>query len=153
MTIVRLGLGLGLAILIVACVLPGEFKPRFNLPDSGPQWWKVLLNCRFDDCSRCIEIVVRQPVSHTGRVRPLDVWLAREELGIQQRSGVANLDQSQPNGVENESVGKIATSEVAPDCGDRVNDIGEALLVVSCAHSGMASRSTSSRTRGRRLSE
>ena len=44
-------------------MLLGEFKPRFKLQDSGLQWWKVLLNCRFDDCSRCVEIVVRQPVS------------------------------------------------------------------------------------------
>ena len=134
-------------------VLLGEFQPRSKLHDSRLQGWKVLLNRRFDDCSRRVEIVVSQPVPHTGRVRPLDIRFAREELGNQQLDGFANLDQSSPNGVEDESVEKIATSEVTPDCCDRAKNIGKALLVVSCPHSGMASRLTSSRTRDRRLSE
>ena len=75
--------------------------------------------------------MVCKPISHTGRVRPPHIRLASDELGIQRLNSLANFDETYPNGVKNEPVGEIAPSEVAPDRGDGVNDIGEALLVVS----------------------
>lgn len=112
-------------------MLLGEFEPRFKLKNSCFEWWQILRNSCFHNCSGCVEIVVRKPVAHSGRVRSPDVGLARDELGIQQLDGLANFDQTKPNGVENEAVGEIATSEVAPDRGNRVDNIGEAFFVVA----------------------
>ena len=58
-------------------------------------------------------MVVREPVAHSGCVRPPDVGLARDELGIQQLYGLADFNQTKPNGVENDAVGELATSEMA----------------------------------------
>jgi hypothetical protein len=115
----------------VAVVLLGEFEARLNLQNGCFKWRKILRNSCFDHRPGRVEIVVRKPVAHTGRVRPLDIWLARDQLGIQQLHCLANLDEASPNGVENESVGEVATSEVTPDCGNRVNNVAEVLVVVS----------------------
>jgi len=65
---------------MIAVALPGAFKPRCKLKHSRFEWRKILRNGRFENCSGGVEIVVSQPVSHVGRVRPPDIRLARDEL-------------------------------------------------------------------------
>jgi hypothetical protein len=109
----------------------GEFKTHLKPQDGFFKWRKILGDSCFDDCSGGVEIAVVEPVARTGAIRLLDIRLARDELRIQQLRCLANFNQTHPNGVENESVGEFASSGVAPDCGNRVNYVGEALLVTS----------------------
>lgn len=97
-----------IATRVVAGAPLGQFAARLKLQDGSFKWWKILRDSCFDDCPGCIEVVVRKPVAHAGRVRPLDIRLTRDERGIQQLDRLANLDQTYPNGVENESVRKVA---------------------------------------------
>jgi hypothetical protein len=112
-------------------VLLGKFEPCFKLENRCFEWWKILRNSCFHNCSGRVEVVVRKPVAHASRVRPPDVGLARDELRVQQLDGLANFDQTKPNGIENEAVGEVATSEVAPDRGNRIANIREALFIVA----------------------
>ena len=120
-----------LGFFIVTVALLGAFEPRFKLKNCCLERWQILRNGCFHDRSGCVEIMVRKPVAHSSRVRPPGVGLARDELGIQQLDGLANFDQTKPNGVENEAVREVATSEVAPDCGNRVDNVCEAFFVVA----------------------
>jgi hypothetical protein len=43
----------------------------------------ILCNSGFDNCPGSIEIVVCQPMSHTGCVGLLYIWPVGHELGIQ----------------------------------------------------------------------
>ena len=71
-----------LATWDVKCALFGEFKARLKAQDGCFKWRKILRDSCFDHCPGGIEVVVRKPVAHPGRVRPLDIGLTCDELGV-----------------------------------------------------------------------
>ena len=63
--------------------MPRELKSRYELQDSFFERGMILCNSGFDNCPGSIEIVVCQPMSHTGCVGLLYIWPVGHELGIQ----------------------------------------------------------------------
>src|SRR5215217_2769524 len=76
-----------------------------------------------------------------GDVDPGNVWFVGEEFGVDCLDGFADFDEPDSDGVEDQSVGEIAATQMV---GDRVGggqDIGESLAVVA-AHNVTASART-----------
>ena len=71
-----------------------------------------------------------------------------EEVGRERFNGLADLDQANADGVENQFVGEITTNEVGGV--DRREDVIEALAVAT-AHKGRASVKTECATPSFRL--
>ncbi len=97
-----------------------------------------------------VEVPMGQPVGHAGDVGPRGAGRGVGELGGEGLDGLADLDEADADGVEDESVGQVAARDVAADGGDSLMDVGEAFEVPS-AQRGIASPSAAARTRALRL--
>jgi hypothetical protein len=95
---------------------------------------------------------VGEAVAHSSNVLPRDTRLFGQGRWADALHGFADLDQSQSDGIENETVAQIASLPAAPNRLDGVNDVVQSLSVVT-TNSGMASLLASARTLGRRLSD
>jgi hypothetical protein len=93
------------------------------------------LNCSFgrfevgadgacDDAVFGVEVVMREPVTHSRYVGPRNRRLRLEQFGGQCLDRLADLDQTHSDGVEDETVGDVAASDVTADGRYRVGDVG-----------------------------
>ncbi len=70
-----------------------------------------------------VEVVVGQAVAHPGNVAPRQTRFACQQWFGQGLHRLADLDEPNPHGVVDQPVGQVAPLEVAPDGGDRVDDV------------------------------
>jgi len=94
-----------------------------------------------------VEVAMCEVIAHPGDVHAGDVWLAIEERWRDRSDRLADFDQADTDGIEDEAIVETAPTEVIVDGGDRSQDVPES-LVVSSAHSGIASARTWSRRAG-----
>ena len=93
-----------------------------------------------------VEIAVCQVVAHAGDVGPRDVRLFREQVRIDVLDRFADLDQSHPYRIEDETISQGAACEVRLDSSSGREDAVEPLDVGS--HSGIASANAKAATPG-----
>jgi hypothetical protein len=68
---------------------------------------------------------MRQPVAHTGELRPWKGWFAGEQLRRDGFDRFADLDEPDPRGVEDQPVIQVAALEMGADGVDRGHDVLE----------------------------
>lgn len=78
-----------------------------------------------------IQAFVSDPVAHPGDLQPQKGRFAREQLGGERVDRFADLEEANPNGVEDEPVGKITSLEMGVDSVDPGNEVLEALPVAA----------------------
>ena len=70
-----------------------------------------------------VEVAVGEVVSHAGEVTPGDGGFLGQQLGLDVFDGFPDFDESESDGVEDETVGQGAACEVGPD--DRMTAAAE----------------------------
>ena len=64
---------------------------------------------------RGVEVAVGEAVAHPGDLRPGECRFVGKQLSGESLDRFADLDQADPNGVEDEPVGQVAALEVGVD--------------------------------------
>jgi hypothetical protein len=73
---------------------------------------------------RGVEVPVGEVVTHPGYLPPRDGWLGGEQVIGQCFDGLADLQQADADGVEDQPVRQVAALQVGSDRVDRGLDIG-----------------------------
>src|SRR5580704_9032443 len=81
-------------------------------------------------------------VAHPGDLGPRQVRLVVQQLGGQPLHRLADLDEPNPDGIEDQTVGDVPTYKMSTDRIDRGKDVLES-LPITAAHRFRASESTS----------
>jgi hypothetical protein len=82
-----------------------------------------VIDGRLDDSVRRVEVVMSQPISHSGHVLPRNLRLPLEESRVDPLDRLPDLDQSKSHGVEDETVVQASPLEVASDSLDGFDDV------------------------------
>ncbi|HEY2313714.1 MAG TPA: hypothetical protein VGH96_08875, partial [Streptosporangiaceae bacterium] len=96
-----------------------------------------------------VEVAVSQVVTYAGDLGPGDAGLGVEQVGGQCLDGFADLQQSDPDSVEDQAVSQSAALQVRADRVDGGLYVSQP-LPIPVAHSGTRSRPTRARTSGLR---
>jgi len=76
---------------------------------------RVLVDGRLDDPVGRVEVAMSKLIPHSGNVAPWDVGFRGEELRVDVLDRFADLDETDPNGVEDEAVVEAAPPQVGSD--------------------------------------
>src|SRR4051794_14297263 len=94
-----------------------------------------------------VEVAMREMVAHPGDLAPRDAWLVGEPPLGKGLDRFADLEESDPHGIEDQTIREVAATNMGTNGLDRGDDIGEALLV-AVGHSGTRSLPTRLATSG-----
>ena len=100
---------------------------------------------------RGVEVSMGEPIAHAGDLLPGKVRFGRQQGWTQSLHGLTDLDQSQTNSIEDQSITEAASLLIVTNRLNGFDDVGQPFVVVT-AHRRIASFSASARTAGRRPS-
>lgn len=109
--------------------------------DGGDERWQIRIDRCLHDGPSGVEVPMSEVIAHSGDISPWNRGLSGQESRIDGSDGFADLDESNPDCVEDQSVVEAAPFQVRLDGHDGGEDVFEALVVAS-GHSGTASAST-----------
>ncbi len=101
--------------------MPGSSSgsERVQGADGAFQVRRVFVDGGLQDRVSGVEVPVREMVAHAGDLPPRDGWLSSEQVVGQGLDGLADLQQSDPDGVEDQAIGQVAALQVGADRVDR----------------------------------
>jgi hypothetical protein len=108
---------LRLVVFFVVC------KGGCHCSDGALEFWQVLVDCGLQDGVGCVEVAVGQVITHPGDLAPGDRGLCVEQIGGQSLDGLTDLEQPDPDGVEDQPVGESSSLQVRADRVDSGLDI------------------------------
>lgn len=77
--------------------------------------WQIVGDGGLNDCVGCVEVSVREMVTHGGDIDPGDAGLGREQFWVDGFDGFADLDESDPDCVEDQPIFESAAASVVGD--------------------------------------
>ena len=95
------------------------------------QLGKVVIDGRLQDGVRCVEVAVSEPISHPGHFSPRYLRFGIQQGRRQLLHGLADLNQPNPDGIEDQPIGQSPTLQVCANRLDGDSDVLQPLLVTT----------------------
>src|SRR5688500_15543601 len=95
---------------------------------GGTQRRQIGVDRRLHDCVSGVEIPMSEVIAHSGNIGPWNRGLSGQKFGIDGSDGFADLDESNPDCVEDQAVVEAAAFQVCLDGPDGGEHVLEALV-------------------------
>lgn len=103
--------------------LLGWRKSALESQHRSSEWFEVVLDGPRHVSVVRVEVPVGQSITHAGDVGPGVARLGVEKLGGDRLDGLADLDEPDPDSIEDEAVGERTAGHVAPAGVDGIKDV------------------------------
>lgn len=109
----------GIGVLRRKSDLPAGAKAEY----CGLQLGQVMIDCRLHDGVGSIEVAVSKSFAHPCNVLPGNLGLGSEHIRADPLDGLADLDEADAGGVEDEPIAQSSPLQVTPNRLDGFDDV------------------------------
>lgn len=110
---------LALTMITGSAAVRSVVVPLLHPLDRGSEFAEVVVDGAADDFDLTGEVSVRQVVPHARDLTPRDFRLRCREVRAERLHGLANLDQSNSDGVQDEIILEVAPTQMRSNGVDR----------------------------------